>query len=261
VDEKLRTAKALLFDLDGTIYRGESLLPGAYALLNLAERRGKQVLFLTNNSKDSPATYREKLGRMGLHYPCDAFISAGSAACYRMNKERPGARLSVLGTPAFQRQLSEAGFLLDDEKPEALLLGLDTTLTFEKLRRFCNHVADGLPYAATHGDKRYFVEDGLMPDAGALIEYVRTAAGRGPDWIAGKPHDTMLAMAEERTGLSRRDMVMVGDSLATDIAFGRQNGVYTVLVLTGLTDRKTLERSEIRPDAVAEGIGDLLAML
>ncbi|MCK4958212.1 MAG: HAD hydrolase-like protein, partial [Planctomycetes bacterium] len=152
------------------------------------------------------------------------------------------------------------GFELTDEDPDSVVLGFDTTLTYDKLARLCSLIRNGTPYIATHPDLNCPTADGPIPDIGATIAFVETSTGRSPDEIIGKPNKPLADLIMAKTGLPAEQICMVGDRLYTDIAMGR-HGFKTVLVLSGETQPGDLAESPYKPDLVVSGIGELVQMI
>lgn len=258
--EILRQAACLLFDMDGTIFLGDRLLPGAREMVDYLHERGIPHFFLTNNSSRSKLAYVDKLARLGLSVPAENIFTSGEATALYLKKQSPGARLYVVGTPSLEEEFARFGFVLDKEDPDYAVLGFDTTLTYEKLVRLCNFVRAGKPYIATHPDINCPVEGGFIPDIGAMMALVETSTGRQPDVIVGKPYAPVVEAVSEKTGFAPEQIVMVGDRLYTDIALGKA-GLRTVLVLSGETKQQDLAESLIQPDIVVEHVGELWEIL
>lgn len=256
----LRNVKCFLLDMDGTFYLGSQLLPGALDLITLLEQHGVPYLFLTNNSSRTQKEYAEKIRRMGLDLPESRIFTSGEATAIYLNKRSPGARLYVVGTPALEREFREHGFLLTDDRPDYVVLGFDTTLTYNKLWKLCDFVSAGVPYIATHPDINCPTETGFMPDIGAMMALIATSTGKQPDVIIGKPYPPIVEALVEKLALPVESLCMVGDRLYTDIALG-QTGLQTVLVLSGETHPEDLPTSPFQPDFVMQNLAELVAEL
>ena len=253
---QLQNVKCFLLDMDGTFYLGNQLLPGALEFIDLLNRRGVDFLFLTNNSSRSQKEYADKLQRLGLELPQSKIFTSGEATAIYLNKRRPGAKLYVVGTPALEREFNEHGFDLTDHEPDYVVLGFDTTLTYQKIHRLCDLVVAGVPLIATHPDINCPTESGFMPDIGAMLAMVETSTGKKPDVIIGKPYAPIVEALVEKLGLPVEALCMVGDRLYTDIALGK-TGLTTVLVLSGETRREELAESPFKPDFVMRDLADL----
>ncbi len=257
--ERLAGIRCFLLDMDGTIYLGSKLLPGAGAFLDRLTQRGTEYLILTNNSSRSKHHYAGKLHRLRLSVPAERILTSGEATTIYLNTLKPGARVYLVGTPALTEEFSNSGFHLVQDAPDFAVLGFDTTLTYNKLWRLCDFVRAGVPYIATHPDVNCPVEGGFMPDIGAMIAFVEASTGRLPI-IIGKPNRPIIEAVTARTGVPPMRMCMVGDRLYTDIAMG-QAGIMTVLVLSGESRREDIPTSPFQPDLVVDNLAGLLALL
>lgn len=253
---RLARARCLIFDMDGTVYLGGKLLPGAHQFLQQLVSDHFPHYFLTNNSSRSRQDYVEKLGRLGLETPAEQIFTSGEATAIYLQKQNPGARLFLVGTPSLAHEFERFGFTLTAENPDYAVLGFDTTLTYEKLRQLCDLVVAGVPYIATHPDINCPTETGFMPDIGAMMALVQTSTGRAPDVIVGKPNPPIIEALLEKTGFAAEELVMVGDRLYTDIAMG-QTGITTVLVLSGEAKLEDIPQAPHQPDYVVQHLADL----
>ncbi|UCE94758.1 MAG: HAD-IIA family hydrolase, partial [Flavobacteriaceae bacterium] len=254
--KKISNAQCFLFDMDGTIYLGNNLLPGTKQFLSKLDQEKFPYYFLTNNSSLSRADYVDKFKKLGLKIPGGRIFSSGEATAIYIKKQNPGARLFLVGTPSLEGEFLRFGFKLVKNDPEYVVLGFDTTITYEKIRRLCDFVRAGRPYIATHPDINCPTEEGFIPDIGATIALVEASTGRTPDVIIGKPHPPIVEAIIEKTGFNPNEIVMVGDRLYTDIALG-QAGLTTVLVLSGETKLGDIEGSPYKPDYVVSNISGL----
>jgi HAD superfamily hydrolase (TIGR01450 family) len=259
--QRLREARCFLIDMDGTCYLGDELIAGTLDLVAWIRAEGRGLLFLTNNSSKNSQDYAAKLNRLGVEAAVDEILTSGAAAAGYAARRWPGGRPFVAGTSALGAEFAEQGLLADGREPEFVVLGFDTTLTYNKLWRLCDLVRAGLPYIATHPDPNCVIANGLMPDIGAAIAYVAAATGRQPDVVLGKPSREMGEAAAARAGVPLDQLCIVGDYVPTDIALGATLNIPTVLVLTGETRREHVGAAEPRPDLVCEDVGELAAWL
>lgn len=225
--------KCVMLDLDGTIYLGNRPFDFTCDFLSRLDRIGIRHMFLTNNSSKSVDEYVEKFKKIGI--PArreDILTSTLAAAGYINHSEYRAKRAFVMASDGVKAELSSLGINVVEDDPEILIAAFDLTLTYETLTKFTNFVAMGLPYIATHPDRVCPREAGFYPDLGSFIELIHACTDRYPDVICGKPSEQMLAVAEHTAGMSRENLLMVGDRLTTDIAIGRY-GVRTALVLSG----------------------------
>lgn len=257
---KLAEIRYFVLDMDGTIYLGDRLLPGALGLINLLEQHGIGYLFLTNNSSRHRGQYASKLRRLGLDVAEEKIFTSGEATAIYIGRQKAGARTYLVGTPALEDEFRRHGFILVEERPDYAVLGFDTSLTYDKLWRLCNFVRAGIPYIATHPDLNCPVEGGFMPDIGATIAFVEASTGQRPDVIVGKPYPPVVEALVERTGTPVESLCMVGDRLYTDIALGAA-GMTTVLVLSGEASRDDVTHASHRPTFIMQDLAELKATL
>ena len=183
-----RDIDLFLLDMDGTIYLGNRLFECTKPFLETVRAQGKRYLFLTNNSSKDRMAYVEKLGRLGIEAAPDDIFTSGEATTILLLGRMPGAAVAVFGMPTLEREFREAGFRLVERDPDVVVLGFDQTFDYAKMTRLCDLVREGRPYIATHPDFNCPVENGFIPDIGAMIAYVKASTGREPDEVVGKPH-------------------------------------------------------------------------
>lgn len=256
----IKNTACFLFDLDGTVYLGDELLPGARELLAYLDENSRPYYFLTNNSSRSRADYSRKLAGYGLIASEEKIFSSGMATAIYLKKRKPGARIYLVGTPSLEEEFRAYGFELVENDPDYLVLGFDTTLTYQKIRVLVDFVVEGRPYIATHPDINCPTPGGFIPDIGAMMALIKTSTGRDADVIVGKPHAPMVEAIVEQTGFEPEHLTMVGDRLYTDIALGGA-GIQTVLVLSGEAKLEDLVSAPHQPDLVCENLGELLEIL
>ena len=257
----LSSISLFMLDMDGTIYLGNRLFPCTIPFLNRVKEQGKRFLFLTNNSSKNRLAYVEKLSKMGIAAEPDDVFTSGEATTIYMRKAHPGARVFVMGMPTLEEEFREAGFEVVKDNPDCLVLGFDQHFDYDKMTLLCNLVRGGIPYIATHPDYNCPVENGFIPDIGAMIAYVQAATGRLPDKVVGKPHAGIAQAVMEKYGVGASSLAMVGDRLYTDIALGAEAGITSVLVFSGETTRDDYAKSDIRADYCFEDLSGLTAAL
>jgi 4-nitrophenyl phosphatase len=259
--EKLSTVRGFLLDMDGTFYLSDRLLEGAMRFIDLLREQKKEFLFLTNNSSKHRRQYAEKIGRLGLPISEELVLTSGEATALYLQRQHPGARLYLVGTPSLEEEFRQHGFQLVEHEPDFLVLGFDTTLTYQKLWKLCDFVRAGVPYIATHPDFNCPTESGWMPDIGAMIAFVTAATGREPDLVVGKPNRLIVDAAAAKMSLPVDQLAMVGDRLYTDIALGQSSGIVTVLVLSGETKIEDLKDSPFQPDYTFQNLAGVAGWL
>ena len=259
--ERLAAVRGFLLDMDGTFYLSDRLLEGALRFIDVLRHESKQFLFLTNNSSKQGRQYAEKISRLGLPLTEDSVLTSGEATALYLTHKQPHAHVFLVGTPFLEEEFRRHGFQLGEQEPDFLVLGFDTTLTYQKLWTLCSLLRAGVPYIATHPDFNCPTETGYMPDVGAMIAFVKAATGREPDLVVGKPNRLIVDAAAVKLNLPVGQLAMIGDRLYTDIALGQSSGIATVLVLSGETQAEDLKSSAFKPDYVFEnlaGVADWL---
>lgn len=251
-------ADLFLFDLDGTVYLGDTPIPGAMETLGKLSAMGKKVCFLTNNSSKDKREYVRKLTSMG--YPVDLWqiITSTMAAVQFLHTRRPSKSVYPIGTPTFIKTLEEEAIPISDDA-DIVLLAFDTTLTYDKLWRANVLLEKGREFIATHPDTVCPSDRGDMPDVGSLMALLECSSGRAPSVICGKPHSPMAEIISHLFDIPKEKIVMVGDRLYTDILFGINNGYQSALVLSGETTVEMLNASGIKPTFVFDSIRDMIA--
>src|SRR5215211_4779742 len=254
-NEPLLNVKCFLLDMDGTFNLGDQLIDGSLRFIDTLDDLGKDYLFLTNNSSKHRRQYAEKITRLGLPIPEEKVFTSGEATALYLQRQYPSASIYVVGTPALEEEIRQHGFNLEEDHPQVLVLGFDTTLTYEKLWKLCDFARLGLPYIATHPDLNCPTETGFMPDIGATIAFVYACTGREPDLVVGKPNRMIIDSVARKLGLQIEQMAMVGDRLYTDIALGQTSGITTCLVLSGETHLEDLAGSPFQPTYTFANLG------
>lgn len=261
--QELKNIRCFLLDMDGTIYLGESLLPGARTFISLLAERGIEYIFLTNNSSRDKGAYVEKLAAMGIKVGRDQVLTSGEATAIYLQGLKAGAKVFLLGTPALAREFAAHGLQLvtGQENPDYVVVGFDTTLDYQKLWDACDLIREGKEYVATHPDLNCPLEGGrYMPDAGSIIAFIEASTGCRPK-VIGKPHREIVEAAFTRTNVRPQEIAIVGDRLYTDIAMGIDAGLNTILVLSGESKEEDLADTPFSPDYVFNSVRELAAAL
>ncbi len=254
----LNQTDIVLLDLDGTVYLDETPIGRAVQTLEKLRERGKRLVFLTNNSSKTEAEYRQKLTRIGLWGAGDRVYTSGMATVSYLKKWYAGKKVYLVGTEALREEFAKAGIPLDDEAPDLCVLAYDVELTFAKIKRLNAFLRAGKPFLATHPDDVCPTKDVPMPDVGSFLALFERSSGRRPDLIIGKPFTPMGEELAALTGVPQERMCMIGDRMHTDIRFAANNGMKSVLVLSGETTRENMKNYPDQPDLVLESINEIL---
>lgn len=253
---RLADIRCFVLDMDGTIYLGDRLFPFTKTFLEKAAGAGREVCFFTNNSSRCAADYVEKLARMEIAVPPERMLTSGQVAGAYLRREHPGQGVFLQGTPALRRELETLGVPLEEAHPQVVVLGFDTTLEYDRLRRTCDLVREGLPYLGVNPDLNCPVEGGFIPDCGSIARLIEASTGRTPLFL-GKPSRETLRFLLERTGCREEELAVVGDRLYTDIALTQRTAALSILVMTGETTPEMLRHSEIQPTIIAASLEEI----
>jgi HAD superfamily hydrolase (TIGR01450 family) len=250
--------KLYILDLDGTVYIENKLIDGALEFVTAVKQSGAEVLFLTNNSSLSTSDYVNKIKAFGFPVTERSILTSGYAAgVYIKEHYSKDCTLYVAGTEALCTELRMMGFTLCDESSDnvdCVLTGFDTELTYAKLRACCRFIESGAKFIATNPDLVCPVADNhFIPDCGSICKMIQNATGAEPFFI-GKPGRVMADIVSKRFAVSYDKMVMIGDRLYTDIAFGINADMVSICVMTGETTPEMLTVSPWKPDIVVSSI-------
>lgn len=253
----IKDVELFLFDLDGTVYIGDKEIDGAFNAINTLRAMGKRICFFTNNSSRMHTDYISRLNNLGLRVYSDEIYTSGQVTCeYILDKYR-GKKVYLLGNERLKSEFDLYGIEVVEEDPDVCVIGFDTSLTYDRLYRFCKYVNEGRPYIATHPDYFCPAEECPMPDIGALIEAIRLTIGRTPDVVMGKPHKEAGLRIAKKYNLPAKKIAMVGDRLYTDVAFGKNCGFVSILVLSGETTAEMAAQSKIKPDYIFDFVKNI----
>jgi NagD protein len=268
--ERLRRPTSLydgyIFDLDGTVYLGEALLPGAHTALTTLRRLGRRVVFLSNNPTHSRQDYAAKLTRLGLPTSVDDIVNSSTVMVAFLQKRMPGARLFVVGEEPLCRELAAAGFRLTQQPGEidAVIASFDRTFAYWKLQTAFDAIRLGAAFFATNGDRYCPVPvtpatpTGGQPDAAAIIAAIEACTNVRVEAIVGKPSSYMAAAILDILKLPPQRCLLTGDRLETDVAMGIAAGMDTALTLTGATSLAALATADKQPTYVVRDLAELI---
>jgi 4-nitrophenyl phosphatase len=258
---KLKAIRCFLLDVDGVLYRGDTPIPGAPEFIAHLQNRSIPYALITNNAMATPEQYEEKFARMGMNIPASAIFTSGKATAQYLLKLRPaGASVFAIGMAGLLEPLGAAGFWSDEVNPEYVCVGLDRSLSYEKLARACRAIRAGAVFVGTNPDRTLPTEEGLVPGNGSILAALVACTDVQPI-IIGKPEPTMLYLAMETLGVSPEETAVIGDRLDTDILAGQRASITTILVLTGVSTEDEARGAEIPPDVIVPDLDRLRSLV
>jgi phosphoglycolate/pyridoxal phosphate phosphatase family enzyme len=247
-----------LFDLDGTVYVGERLIPGAAELIAGLRAGGRRVAFLSNKPLETRADYARKLTRLGIPAEADDVINSSLVLARHLRGLDPGAPVFVIGEAPLLAEMRAHGFeVRDDARVRWVVIAFDRTFTYAKLDTALQAVKGGARLIATNPDRTCPVEGGEIPDCAGMIAAVEAVTDRRVEVIVGKPSPIILDVALAALGVPAAESVIVGDRIETDIMMGKCAGLATVLVLSGVTRPDDPRIATLAPDHVVRSVADL----
>ncbi len=255
--------KGFIFDLDGTLYLGDHLLPGAAEALSGLRAAGKKVAFVSNKPIGTRQEYAEKLNRLGIPCSIDEVINSSLVAARWLQKHHPGAKCFPVAEPPVVNDLLAHGLHIseDPEQIDVVVVSFDRTFEYRKLEIAYRAALHGAALMATNPDRTCPMPGYNLPDAACMIAAIEACTERKVEPIVGKPSPIMLQEALDILGLEAPDCAMVGDRLETDMKMARDAGLEAILVLSGVAKVEDVERLGVEPDVVLSGVGDIADVL
>lgn len=264
----LTKIKRVVFDMDGTIYKGGTVFPFTVNVFETLEKIGVDYTFLTNNSSRSAKDYLEKVLKLGLKATPDNISTSATATFFYLKQNYPKVKkIYVLGTASLREEFVEHGYEMIDEynetdEPELVVVAFDTTLTYDRLCKATYWIGEGKPYIATHPDTVCPTDlKTILVDCGAVQALIENVTKRRPEAAPGKPSEAMIGSIMDKYGLAPDEVMMVGDRIYTDLEMARRAKVVGVLVLTGEATIETLKESGLTPELVLDDISVLRDLL
>ena len=249
----------VIADMDGVLWRGDQPIKGMQDFFALLADAALPFMLATNNSSKTPSDYIEKLAKMGVTTVTEAnIVTSGTATVDFLLREYPiGADVHVLGGAGLHALIAEAGFAIVDNSAEVVVVGLDETLTYDKLKRATLNIRAGARFIATNPDITFPSPEGLAPGNGSIVAALQVATDATPEFI-GKPHPPMFKTALATLGTDPASTLMIGDRINTDIQGAQAAGLQTILLLSGVTTTDDMTISDIQPVAAYESIADVV---
>lgn len=245
-----------LLDMDGVIYRGSELIPGAQAFVNQLITHETPFLFLTNNSQRTRRDVATKLRRLGIPADDHHIFTCAMATARFLSRQKPGGTAYVIGEGGLLNALHTNGYAIVDHTPDYVVVGEGRAVTLEMLEAAMRMILAGAKLIATNLDPNCPTQNGIRPGCGAIVAFLEAATGVKA-FSVGKPSPVMMRAARKELGLAASETVMVGDTLETDILGGVSLGYRTILVLSGGTRLQDLTRIAYQPDLIVDSIADI----
>ena len=253
--------KCFILDMDGTSYLGNELFSFTKDFLKKVEETGREYYFFTNNSSKSQQDYIEKLERFGIRIKSQQMMTSTHVISRYLKQHYEGKSVYVVGTQSLIREFQYFGINVTEEDPDIVVLGFDTTLTYEKLSKACHYIRNGCTYFGINPDWNCPIEGGaFIPDCGSMAKLIEASTGRFPEFF-GKPSKHTLDYIIQETGYEPDEIAIVGDRLYTDIAVADQSDVMSILVLSGESTREDVKTSDVKPNVILEDLSEITKML
>jgi len=254
----LKKKKIVFLDLDGTVYLGNHLIDGSAQFLGFLEQNKVPHCFLSNNSSRSKRAYVEKLSRLGISaHEEQIILSTDGVIEFLKSKQINDAY--IVGTRSMKQMFYDAGIHPESRRPKYVVIGYDTELTYEKLRKASLFLLNKAQLIATHCDVVCPTPEGPVPDAGSMLALFEKATGRQPAKIFGKPNPEMIGHILKKQNASPKDTVIMGDRIYTDMELANRIGCDFVLVLSGETKPADVEKLARKPALIVNNLGEIIS--
>lgn len=249
--------KGFISDMDGVIYHGNQILPGVREFVEWMQKNKKGYLFLTNNSGSTPMELHQKLERMGLDVPPEHFYTSALATAQFLKEQAPGCSAYVIGEAGLLNALYDVGITMNDVNPDYVVVGEGKSYSLDTLTTATNLVLKGAKLIGANSDVSGPIENGIAPACRALTAPIEMATGKKA-YFCGKPNPLMMRTGLKLLNCHSAEAVMIGDRMDTDVISGLESGMSTVLVLSGISTKETLDEYGYRPTEVLDGVGDIV---
>ena len=245
-----------VIDMDGVIYLGNDLIPGAQKFIERLVSGNHRFLFLTNSSNLTPPEIQQKLHRMGIDVSVNHFFTSAMATADFLTNQLPHGRAYVIGGEGLRDALQGVGYTITDEKPDYVVVGTTRTYDYTQMEKAVELVRGGARLVGTNPDVTGPSSHGIIPACGALVAPIQLVTGAHP-YFVGKPNPLMMRTALRRLRAHSADTFMVGDRMDTDVVAGTEAGMRTILVLSGVTKRADIDTYAFRPHYVFDTVGEI----
>lgn len=255
--ETLRAKKGFICDMDGVVYHGDRLLAGAKEFVDWLKAEDKAFLFLTNASRKTPKELQQKMARLGLDIGEEHFYTSALATAKFLQDQAPGCSAYVIGEHGLYNALYDAGIMINEVDPDFVVVGETDDFSYDHICKAMNLINRGARLIATNSDITGPVENGIAPACRAFVAPIEATTGKTAYYV-GKPNPLMMRTGLKMLGVHSEEAVMIGDRMDTDIVAGIETGLDTVLVLSGVSTRETVNDFPYRPRLILNGIGDIV---
>lgn len=262
-----RGYRGYIFDLDGTVYLGDQLLPGVHHLITELRKRGSRTVFISNNPTRDPQMYAEKLTRFGLPTPVGDIINTVVTMSAWLVRHTPGAQVFVIGEEPLRAAIERAGLTLCDDpaRIDVVVASYDHQFDYRKLQIAFDALWQyrHALLVTTNPDTYCPLPDGRgEPDSAAIVAAIEACTGVRCVANVGKPDRFMADTVLDLLDLPPEDCVLVGDRLYTDVAMAVKAGMASALVLTGETTRDMVKAATgiNQPTYILDPIDELLVL-
>jgi NagD protein len=249
-----------IFDLDGTVYLGDSFLEGAAESIARLRALGKRTVFLSNNPTHTRQDYAAKLTRLGLTTSPDDIINSSAVMVDFLKGHLPRSTLFVVGEEPLKDELRRAGFTLseDPNQIKVVIASFDRTFVYSKLQIAFDAIRAGARFFATNADRYCPVPGGGEPDAAAIIAAIEACTNTRVEAVVGKPASHMANAILNLIRLPPESCLMIGDRLETDVQMGINAGMASALTLTGATSLEEAASSTVKPTYIINNLKALI---
>ena len=251
----MKRYKAYCFDLDGTVIRGKTGIESAVRFIHQLQAEGIEPFYVTNNSSKTREKLQQGLRAVGIEAPLAHIYSSALTTAKYIAQHYQHANVQMIGSDGIRAALLAEGIELSDEQPDVYVMGIDRGIDYSKLATACVAVQNGAKLIGTNEDVKFPTEAGFLPGNGSFVRLVANVAGVEPVFI-GKPSPVMLQVIADEFGLSKEEMVMIGDNYDTDILCGINFGCDTIHVNSGVTPTEVVRLKDKQPTYFVEKLGE-----
>lgn len=249
--------KSIISDMDGVIYRGKHLIPGAKDFIKRLNETQTKFLFLTNNSEQTPLDLKRKLEQLGIEgIKEENFITSAMATAQFLQSQNPKGTVYAIGGGGLINELYKAGFSISETNPDYVVVGKTSSFNYDMMKKAVSLISKGAKFIGTNPDVVDPNESGMEPACGAIMASIEISTGKKP-YVVGKPNPLMMMIAKKMLGSHAEDTVMIGDRMDTDIVAGMEAGMTTCLVLSGVSNLDSIKQYPYKPTYVFNHVGEI----